>query len=115
MLTIVVAIATAHHTEKHVEDTKDTGSDLPDLPEEEEDTSDPTNILQSRHHIAPSTLEQSRTVPVLIPYPAFRSQAAYPTQQIQYVPVYQYPVYPEYPKAGRGLGAGLNANLGPIK
>ena len=107
MLTIAVAIATSHHTEKHVEDTEDTGSELP---EEQEDTIDQINTLQSRHHIAPSTRQQAQKVPVLIPYTTLRSQAAYPTQQIQYVPVYQ-----EFPTARQGIGGGANANLGPLR
>ena len=109
MLIIIVAIATAHHTEKHVEDTEETESELP---EEQGDTIDQSNTLQSRHHIAPSTLQQAQTIPVLIPYPytALRSQPAYPTQQFQYVPVYQ-----EFPTARHSVGGGFNGHIGSAR
>ena len=108
MLTIAVAIATAHHAEKHIEHTEDTESEPP---EEQGDTNDQPDTLQSRHHIAPSTVQQAQTIPVLIPYPytALRSQPAYPTQQLQYVPVYQ-----EFPTA-RHVGGGVNANIGSVR
>ena len=106
-MSIIVAISAAHHTAKHIEDTEDKDTQLP---EEDEGPSPESDTPQLRHHIVPLALQQAQPLPIFLPYPALRSQPAYSGRNIQYVPVYQ-----DYPTARQGVGGGVTANVGPLR